>query len=106
MEISEIQKQFVELVRGYNENVGHKENKKDMILHLVEEVGELAGEANKEHMYWKKDFDKERLSSEIIDVLGQLLYIADAYEVDIDEVFEKKMIKWKERFKQYDNIDS
>ncbi len=98
MEIREMQKQYIELVDGFNIKENYRKDKRDMMLHLVEEVGELAGEANKEYMYWKKDFDKNKFSGELVDVLGILLQIADRYDVDVDEVFKEKMVNWEERF--------
>jgi len=98
MDIKEFQDKAWEIIEKYNKK-NNMEHKKDiMFYHLVEEVGELARQMYNEKDNWRKDFDKENFDEELIDILFFLLIIAKDYDVNIEEVFNKKMNSLKKRF--------
>ncbi len=99
MEIKEMQAQALQIVEEYNKKHGIEHHKETVFHHLVEEIGELAREIAKETNDWRKEgFNKEKLATEIVDCISQLLYLAKDYDVDIEETFKKKIIKLRERY--------
>ncbi|RLG10655.1 hypothetical protein DRN73_07280 [Candidatus Pacearchaeota archaeon] len=99
MEIQKIQEEAWEILNSYNKKNGIEHNKDTVFYHLIEEVGELAREIQKEKNDWRKEgFDKKKLSEELVDILVQLLYLAKDYNIDIVEAFNKKVKKLKQRY--------
>ena len=93
-----MQKNIFEIIDRYNEKHGLTHNKNTGFHHLVEEVGELARELMNEQNEWRAKFNKEKFDEEVIDVLMRILTIAQDYDVKIEEVFNKKIIKLQKRF--------
>lgn len=77
---------------------GNCHDKNTVFPHLIEEVGELAREYNNSLNNWREEFDKEKFSKEITDVLAHLLILAKDFDVDIEESFKKKIQDWRKRF--------
>ena len=98
MEIKEIQNKTWEIINRYNRKNHLKHNKNTVFHHLVEEVGELARELMNEQNEWRAKFNKEKFDEEVVDVLMRILTIAKDYDVKIEEVFNKKIIKLQKRF--------
>ncbi len=46
-----------------------------------------------EHFQWNDDFDKEKLSEEVADVFTYLVLLADAIDVDLEEIVRAKLKK-------------
>ena len=95
----DMQKIFWKVCDDYNKKHNIKHDPKTTFHHLIEEVGELAREITKETNDWRKEgFDKQKLANEINDVICQCLLLAFDYEIDLDEVFERKIKEWRERW--------
>jgi len=63
-----------------------------IMLHMTEEVGEIASELKR---LWSPNygsFDTERLREEIADVFVTLSAMANAFEIDIEEAVRRKFI--------------
>ncbi|MGL4773470.1 MAG: nucleotide pyrophosphohydrolase [Clostridium sp.] len=57
------------------------------------EAGELL-----EHFLWDNDFDKEKVSEELSDVMVYCLHMADALGVNIEDIIHKKMDKNEKKY--------
>lgn len=99
MEIKEMQKLAYAIIEDYNKKHNETHNPNTVFPHVVEELGELARELNHSYCSWREDFDKERFSKELIDVICQLLILAKDYDVDVEETFKKKIKELRLRFK-------
>lgn len=98
MEIKEMQEEAFKLIEDYNNKNGLEHNKDTTILHLIEEVGELSREIYNERNDWRGEFDREKLELELIDVLYQLLVLSKDYDINLEELFKKKLNIWRRRF--------
>lgn len=77
-----------------------KEDAKDVMILLTEEIGELAKAIRKTtglKMDISKDNDKYDVKGEIADVFNYLLSMCDVLDVDLFEVWKKKEQKNFER---------
>jgi len=98
MEINEAQKQSFELLEIINDkhNINHEPD--SIFLSLAEEVGEVARELSKKQKKWREEFNKEKLSDELADVMSRTLIIAQDNNIDMDKAFSNKIKKINERF--------
>ena len=93
-----MQRQAYDIIEKWNIKNNAIHNKEIVFPHLVEEIGELAKEIGKEKSNWRGEFDKDKLSEELIDVLLQIMNLATDYNINIEETFNKKIQKLKERY--------
>ena len=93
-----MQKKAWEIIEKYNIKHNEKHDKNIIFYHLIEEIGELARQLHNEKDNWRGDFDKENFDEELIDILFFLLVLAKDYNVEIEEQFNKKINKLKEKF--------
>jgi NTP pyrophosphatase (non-canonical NTP hydrolase) len=99
MEISEAQKQSFEVLENINNKHNVKHEPGSMYLSLMEEIGEVARELSKKQRNSQRgDFNKEKLADELADVISRTLVIAEDNDINLDEAFQNKLIKIKERF--------
>lgn len=98
MDIKEFQNKAWEIIDKYNKKQNTQHKKDTMFYHLIEEIGEIARQLHNEKDNWRKDFDKENFDEELIDALFFLLIIAKDYNVNIEEVFNKKINELKQKF--------
>jgi len=77
-------------------------------LKLTEELGELAAEVIAMQGQTYKDFNREKLVEEMADTLlmvysifSELLKMSGSTKLDLFTSCESKMIKWKEKIKDY-----
>lgn len=88
-----------QLIEDYNKKHGLEHNQETVFYHLIEEVGELSRELYHHKNNWRhQEFDKEKFSEELVDVLDKLLILAKDYNVDIETTFENKIAKLRKRF--------
>jgi len=98
MEIEEIRKKAYAIIEDYNKKNNITHNKDTVFPHLVEEIGELARELGHERSNWRAEFNKEKFAEELIDVLMQIMNLATDYNINIEETFNKKIQKLRERY--------
>jgi len=98
VEIREMQKRSVELLNKINQKLNVQHNPNGIFLHLAEEVGEVARELSKKEKNWREDFDNEKLADELVDVIGQVLIIAEDNNIDIETAYINKIKKICKRF--------
>jgi len=93
-----MQKKVCRIVDDCLKKDGKEHDKHTVFPHLVEEIGELAREYHNSINNWRDNFDKEKFSKELSDVLSQLLILARDFDVDIETAFEEKIKEWRKRF--------
>ena len=98
MEIEKMQEELIKIFEDYNKRNNLKHNPDTTFHHLVEEVGELSREIQKDKNDWRKEgFDKEKLADEVNDVICECLILAKDYDVDITKAFSRKILEWRKR---------
>lgn len=93
-DIADLQKQIRDFCTARNWDQFH--NPKDLALSLTLEAAEVL-----EHFQWKDDAEmtehvakkKEEIAEELSDVLYWTLRMADRFDIDIKESFQKKLAK-------------
>jgi len=98
MKISQAQEESYKIIEEHNKKHNLKHNKETVFPHLIEEVGELATELNHGIDSWRENFDEEKLSEEMADVLDQLFNLATDHNIDLEKAFKKKIKKLRKRF--------
>jgi len=63
---------------------------------LIEEVGELAAAIGRKEI--RKVEPKHSIQEELMDVLIDILWLANHYKIDIESELSNTLEKWKERF--------
>ena len=98
MNLQEFQKKATAIVKKLDEKhrITHESNM--TLLHLVEEFGEIARELYNEKSGREK-IDKDNLGQEIADVIILLAQLADCYNLDLEEILEKKLKILEERYR-------
>ena len=99
MEIKKLSEQAEQISKEYVQHNNIERTDDWFVLKLQEEMGELT----QKYLMWKgqarqkglsKDEIFEKLGWEIADVMGHILLLANNLEIDIEEVMEKKWLKW------------
>ena len=102
MKISELINGVEEVSKYYAENHSIERSDEWFMLKLTEEVGELTqsflkmkGQARtkgKNSDELRKDFE-----SEVADVLGQTLLLANNHDIDLEKIMKQKWLSWLEK---------
>ncbi|MFA5962110.1 MAG: MazG nucleotide pyrophosphohydrolase domain-containing protein [Parcubacteria group bacterium] len=77
--------------------------KQSAVIHLVEEIGEVARQVTNEY-HWPEKFDKENFGSELADVLMFIVLLAKLYDVDISKEMETSIQRVKDKVAKVSNI--
>jgi len=89
-------KDFQSQVQAYDEKLGWSEDKAGhIVLHILEELGEVARHVTRFEGYKKETFEKSELAQELTDVVYLTLKLANSFDVDLDSEWD---LMW-ERFK-------
>ncbi len=98
MELKELQQKCASLSKEIREKRGNVATDYVSILHIVEELGEIARELyNSERK--RKEFSKENLEEEFADIIMLLLEFANRKDIDVSAAIERKMDKLRLRHK-------
>jgi len=77
------------------------------VIDLVSEVGELSKEVLKSTNYGKSDFAiTDAFKEELGDVYFSLLLLAEKTNVDLEELLESVLLKYRNRLVKRNNIGS
>ncbi len=91
MEINEFKKQVLRTFSEMDEMPNRKEHtKQSAMIHLTEEIGEIAKQVTNEHHRPEK-FDKENLGTELADVMMFIVLLSKLYEIDISKEMENSI---------------
>ena len=68
----------------------------EIMMTIVEELGEVAQEVSLIEQIgskaeWQKQPSQERLAEELTHLLNVILTLANFYEIDLDEIYSKKL---------------
>jgi NTP pyrophosphatase (non-canonical NTP hydrolase) len=99
MEINEFKKQILERISEISNLPNRKQHtKQTALIHLVEEIGEVAKQVMNEYHRPEK-FDKENLGEELADVMAFIVLLSELYEIDISKEMEKSIKKVEGKIK-------
>ncbi len=90
MDLKEFQQEAVGLVDVIDEKYEMKHDDKFTLMHLMEEMGELAREIHNKETNRKGGMDKGNLEEEFGDLLILLAKIAENNDVDLQKAVQKK----------------
>ncbi|AIT09225.1 nucleotide pyrophosphohydrolase [Candidatus Francisella endociliophora] len=99
MKIQQAQQTLAELFK----NISHP--RLASFIALTEEVGELANEIMQKEIY-EETSNNEKITSELTDVFVSLLELANLYEIDLENEFNKKIKTLKPRVAQWQSAES
>ena len=97
MEIKKLQEKTDEIINKMDAKTNCKHDINNTIIHLIEEIGELAKELNKPNIR-NKPIDREELGNEIADVLFFITRIANLNEIDLEASINNKIKKLNEKY--------
>ena len=92
-------------LQAHVKEVDHKpQYKLEVMLKLVEEVGELAVEVRKESMFGMTEDLKKNIKYELYDIVHFANHIANIYDIDLEEaIIEKDKINEIKYGRKYKN---
>ncbi len=96
MDVKEFQRIAVKIVDDVDNKVGLDRDPQLNLSQLVEELGELAKEVNREKLR-KKTPEKKDLEDEFADVFLQFAKLADFFDIDLEKAVLDKIEVLKER---------
>jgi NTP pyrophosphatase (non-canonical NTP hydrolase) len=97
MEMNEFKKQVLKAFSEMDKMPNRKEHtKQSAVIHLVEEVGEIARQVTSEYHRPEK-FDKENLGTELADVMMFIVLLSKLYDVDISKEMENSIKRVEEK---------
>lgn len=101
--LNEIQEYIQELMKKYHLNAGIE----NRYISLSSELGELGKEIVKGNKYGNRQFEKtENFEMELGDVLFDYILLCNVAKVDIQQAFEKALLKYETRFVEQGSIGS
>lgn len=96
MEIKELQTKSDEIINLIDKKLGVEHNINNTIIHIIEELGELASQINNKNIR-NIEQDKENLEEEIADVLILIMRLANNYNINAEKAIIDKFNKLKQR---------
>ena len=97
MELNEFQRRTSEMIGQIDKKAGRNHDVDLTIVHLVEELGEIARIIYNEKTK-RVPVSKDAIGGEFIDSLMLLSHLATKFDVDLQQATEKKMEELKKRF--------
>jgi len=91
MEVKEFQKRIIQFSDAWDKKREFTSSEQNTFNHLIEEVGELARQYVNS-VERKDQYDEEEVENAIIDILMQVIKLADLRGMDVEEV-SMKVIK-------------
>lgn len=103
MQIKEFQKGILEVFREMDKLPNRTEHtKQSAMIHLMEEVGEIARHLTNEYHRPEK-FKKEELGSELADTLMFIVVLAKLYEINLSKEMEESIERVKKKIEKFSN---
>ena len=90
METKQLQRKIIEFVDLWKKTRNYQPTEEFNVLHLVEEIGELAKEYVNQKIRPQK-FSSDKLDNAIADILFQVIALADSRGLDVEELLVKTM---------------
>jgi NTP pyrophosphatase (non-canonical NTP hydrolase) len=96
MEVKDLQNKIEEIITAIDDKMDVKHNHNETLMHLIEELGEVARHLGKPSIR-KENINKEELADEIADVLMFMTRLATLHNIDLEESINAKINKLKQR---------
>jgi NTP pyrophosphatase (non-canonical NTP hydrolase) len=96
MELKEFQKKADEIINKIDDKKGCAHNLNNTILHLIEELGEVANQLGKPGIR-NEQINKQELGKELADVLIFLARIANLNNINLEHSINSKITELNQR---------
>jgi len=90
-------KEFQRQVAAYDDKNGWHDKSSHIVLHMQEELGEIAREVMRDEGYKKERMDREGIGQEITDLLYLTFKLANQYKFDVDSEWDRMWVRYKTR---------
>ena len=99
MDIKQFQEEILNTFAQMNSLPNRKKHtKQSALIHLMEEMGEIARQVTNEYHRPEK-FNKENLGIELADTMMFIVLLAKLYEIDISKEMQESIQKMKNKIK-------
>jgi len=103
MDIKQFQKEILEVFSQMDKMPNRREHtKQSALIHLMEEVGEIARQVTSE-VHRPEKFDKENLGTELADTLIFMVVLAKLYDVDLSKEMQESISRVKRKIAEISN---
>ena len=103
MDIKQFQKEILEVFPQMDEMPNRrKHTKQSALIHLMEEIGEIARQVTSE-FHRPEKFDKENLGTELADTLMFIVVLAQLYDVDLSKEMQESISRVKRKIAEISN---
>jgi NTP pyrophosphatase (non-canonical NTP hydrolase) len=103
MDIKQFQKEILEVFSQMDKMPNRREHtKQSALIHLVEEIGEIARQVTSE-FHRPEKFDKKNLGTELADTLMFIVVLAQLYDVDLSKEMEEGISRVKRKIVEISN---
>ena len=100
MEINKFKEQVLKTFSEMDKLPNRKKHtKQSAVIHLVEEIGEIAKQVTNEYHRPEK-FNKENLGEELADVMMFIVLLSEIYEINISKEMENSIKKVENKIKK------
>ncbi len=97
MDIQKFQKEILDVFSEMDNMPNkRKHTKQSAVIHLMEEIGEIARQVTSEYHRPEK-FSKENLGTELADTLMFIVVLADLYEIDLSKEMQDSIQRVKDK---------
>ena len=96
MEIKELQNKSTEIIDKIDEKLNVKHNNENTLIHLTEELGEIARQINNKNIR-NVEQNIDNIAEEIADVILIINKLASNYNIDVEKAIKEKLEKLKQR---------
>jgi NTP pyrophosphatase (non-canonical NTP hydrolase) len=97
MDIKQFQKEILEVFSEMDKMPNRrKHTKQSALIHLMEEIGEIARQVTSEYHRPEK-FDKENLGTELGDSIMFIVVLAQFYDVDLSKEMKESISRLKKK---------
>ncbi len=103
MDIKQFQKEILKVFSQMDKMPNRrKHTKQSALIHLMEEIGEIARQVTSEYHRPEK-FDKENLGTELADTLMFIVLLAELYNIDLSKEMQKSISRVKQKIAKISN---
>ncbi len=103
MDIKQFQKEILEVFSQMDEMPNRrKHTKQSALIHLMEEIGEIARQVTSE-FHRPEKFDKENLGTEFADTLMFIVVLAQLYDIDLSKEMQESISRVKRKIAEISN---
>ena len=88
-------KEFQKQVSAYDDKMGWHDKSPHIVMHMQEELGEIAREILRDEGYKKEKMDAAGFGQEFTDLLYLTFKLANQYKIDLDEEWSKMWERYK-----------